>query len=158
MSLRGLVEGEIFSTKQFNVLFPFEKSNQSLVANFSLKMGTSQLLVGLDNADDINEGNRKGIRLPDNFTPHHISILVKPKNFNIEERAVLMLVGDRRSVTYQTLIRLQVSCAVEHHEKVDKIIAHLASEGTLSPISHNCSQVFLANCTFKFNLYDQQGK
>jgi hypothetical protein len=115
------------------------------------------LIVGFDDECDSRKGIQEGIRLSDTFVPRKASILVQPNSSSSQQRAVLLLVGNRSLHTYQTLIQLQAQTSTENYN-VNRIISRIACEGRISSVSINTCNIFLASCTFKNILNSEEGQ
>ena len=115
-------------------------------------MGQSQLVCNFrNNSDD----DRRGFRLPCDLSPEQMSILVKPGKFS--DRAVISVAGNLLGVGQFSILQLQV-CEGDGNDMGDRILAIDAVQGTIPLTTSPCDCIFLAFCSYQFDLLNRNGK
>jgi len=160
--LHGLADGKVFPYSRMFLqrnMVPFNL--RAYICPFvsyyhRLEMGDFQLITDIENKPGHTEKGSRGLRLPDDFSPEHLSILSETCGGKSKDRAVISLAGVRHGTAHHSIVQLQV-CEGDGNDTVDRILAYNVAKGAIPVGSSPSDHVFLASCSFQFDLIGVQG-
>ena len=119
-------------------------------------MGDFQLIGDAASNLRFTDKENKGMRLPKGFIPETMSILVQEADTQ-NDRAVLSIAGTLHGNPHHSIVQLQVNEG-DDNARIRRILSHQALFGTIPQVSSCTDHIFLASCSYNFDLKAANGE